>query len=330
MSCDARDWAWSLSDLAPSSRLLLLALAEHVHEGVTCFPGQARLAAMCGVSDRQVRNLLRELQGRGLIVVEHRPGQGGGRKPNVYRLEMGIRQPVSVCHEQQPETDLRNAISGYPGATGSPAQGNRNLPSAWPGGQPELHLRKPVSACPEATGNTAQGKRSSVSAEPEERTVRNTPPNPPTGGTVTPWHDDAESATRTARETRLPAVAAIGATPPGPPPSADTASEDGDQRHGEGERAPASATPAVQPRNVVTLERSAARDGSDSCAAEARRGTGPPIGRQGSEGRTHTRRGKRNGEDLRLAEKDYTLGATRDEDLPDWASRWRERADVAE
>ena len=159
MSRDARDWAWSLPDLPPSTRLLLLALAEHVREGMTCFPGQARLAARCGVSDRQVRNLLQELQGRGLISVEHRPGQGGGRKSNLYRLAMGNRQPDSYCPEGYLEAGFRNAGSGCAQATGNPAPGNRH---------------------------SGAGNRNPVSAEPEERNVRkklrDTPLTPPRGG----------------------------------------------------------------------------------------------------------------------------------------------------
>jgi predicted ArsR family transcriptional regulator len=102
----------------PSARLLLLALAEHVSEGTVCFPGQSRLAAMRGVSDRQVRSLLLDLAARGLITVEHRPGQGRGRKSNVYRLEMGNRQPASASRGDQPEPGFR-----MPGRTGRPDDG---------------------------------------------------------------------------------------------------------------------------------------------------------------------------------------------------------------
>jgi predicted ArsR family transcriptional regulator len=122
MSCDARDWAWSLPDLPPSTRLLLLALAEHVRDGVTCFPGQTRLAAMCGVTERQLRNLLHELRDRGLVTVEHRPGQGGGRKSNLYRLEMSNRKPDSDCPEGYLEAAFRNSVSGCAEATGNLAR----------------------------------------------------------------------------------------------------------------------------------------------------------------------------------------------------------------
>jgi len=278
MSRDARDWAWSLPDLPPSTRLLLLALAEHVREGMTCFPGQARLAARCGVSDRQVRNLLQELQGRGLISVEHRPGQGGGRKSNLYRLAMGNRQPDSYCPEGYLEAGFRNAGSGCAQATGNPAPGNRH---------------------------SGAGNRNPVSAEPEERNVRkklrDTPPYPPTGGDFDHGQDDFSSSQRTS-------------------PGGQSTS-----------------TPLVQPRGIVSVEVAAVevesqpdRAGKQGRGPFPRQGTDPPAGVQAPERRTNSRRGKRNGADQRLAEKDYTVGATRDEDLPDWASGWRDRTHVAE
>ena len=213
MSIEAREWAWGVSELLPSARLLLLALAEHVSDGATCFPGQSRLATMCGISDRQVRSLLRELQARGLITVEHRPGQGRGRKSNVYRLELGNRQSASVCLEAQPEVGFRNPASGCQGATGSPEQGNRSSASACPDGQPEPQFRNATSDCPEATGSPAQGNRKSAtgnrnptSAETEEGNGRkestDTPSYPPEAGNVLGGEDNCEHGSRSDLDSR--------------------------------------------------------------------------------------------------------------------------------
>ena len=252
MSNDARDWAWSLPDLPTPTRLLLLALAEHVRDGVTCFPGQARLAAMCSVSDRQVRNLLQQLRSRGLITVENRPGQGGGRKSNLYRLTMHNRKPDADCPVGNPESGSRNAASGCARETGNPAPGNRKA---------------------------GAGNRNRASDEPEERTVRrklrDTPPYPPTGGNRDHGQDDFS-------------------------PSQETASK---------------STPAQE---------------ENRSASAGRQGADPPTDRQGSGRGNSTRRGKRDEAHERLAEKDYTVGATRDEDLPDWARAWRDRTSDAE
>ena len=273
MSRDARDWVWSLPDLPPSTRLLLLALAEHVQHGGTCFPGQVRLAAMCGVSERQVRNLLQELGSRGLISVQHRPGQGRGRKSNLYRLEMGNRQPVSACLERQPEIQFRSPISACPEPTGNPAQGNRK---------------------------SGAGNRKSSSAETEERTGRRKLRKTP----LTPLRGDAPP-----RETALCTLTTNRA------------------RWSVAESAPSRA-PAIATLAAAPMEegRHAAPVGTNDNESPACERSGSPLHPQGARRHPSTRAGKRNGTDLRLAEKDYTVGATRDEDLPDWARGWRARA----
>jgi hypothetical protein len=233
MSNQARQWAWSLPDLPTPVRLLLVALAEHVRDGTTCFPGQTRLAAMCGISERQVRNLLRELQVRGLVKVEHRAGQGAGRRSNLYRLAMGKRQRDCDCPEGYLEAAFRNGGSGCERASGNPVPGNRN---------------------------SGAGNRNAASAESKERTLRkklrDTPPDPPKGGDFGHLRDAVSPS----------------------------------------------------PETVPDLDR----------------------GPQGSRRGNSTRRRKRDEADERLAEKDYTVGATRDEDLPDWARGWRDRTPVAE
>ena len=272
MSNDARDWAWSLPDLPTPTRLLLLALAEHVRDGATCFPGQARLAAMCSVSDRQVRNLLQQLRGRGLITVENRPGQGGGRKSNLYRLTMHNRKPDADCPVGNPEPGSRNAGSGCARETGNPAPGNRKA---------------------------GAGNRNRASDEPEERTVRrklrDTPPYPPTGGNRDHGQDDFS-------------------------PSQEIAPDD---------RSPSLRVSHRRNVDVVPPASTPAQEGNRSASA-GRQGTDPLTDRQGSGRGTKTRRGKRNEAHERLAEKDYTVGATRDEDLPDWARAWRDRASDAQ
>ena len=148
MSHEARHWAWSRADLSTSARLLLVALAEHVRDGTTCFPGQARLAAMCGISERQVRNLLRELQVRGLITVEHRAGQGSGRRSNLYRLAQECR----VCAR-----DTRRVDPSPPGL----AQGDGLLCPGSPCGpsRTRLPVGPPGTTVP-TNGSTACRMRS--------------------------------------------------------------------------------------------------------------------------------------------------------------------------
>lgn len=130
MSLDATRWAWEQA-LPPSTKLVLLALAHCVNgKGkVICYPGQARLAEMCGLKERQVRNLLADLTSRGLIEIDSRPGDGHGRLTNIYRLnpaqlaldlDGGNRQPSTACGRG----GNRQSEGGQPamegGATGNP------------------------------------------------------------------------------------------------------------------------------------------------------------------------------------------------------------------
>jgi DNA-binding transcriptional regulator LsrR (DeoR family) len=75
-------WALEQEGLEPQEKLLLVILADHFNdkEGAA-WAGQARIAKMMGVSDRQVRRLQVSLVDKGLLHVELRSGQS-----NMYRM----------------------------------------------------------------------------------------------------------------------------------------------------------------------------------------------------------------------------------------------------
>lgn len=105
MSLRAIRWAWE-QDGAPTAKLVLLALAECVNDRSVeplCWPGQERLAQLCGVSVRQVRRVLAGLVEQGLIAIEHRPGHGKGRLPDVYRLRFTTGVDGGRDQEDRPE-----------------------------------------------------------------------------------------------------------------------------------------------------------------------------------------------------------------------------------
>ncbi|QIT54104.1 helix-turn-helix domain-containing protein [Aquisalimonas sp. 2447] len=171
MSLQATRWAWA-QELPATAKLVLLALAECVNgrdgQGA-CYPGQGRIAAMCGISDRQVRNVLRDLEYRGLVETVHRPGTGRGRRSNVYRL---------VCAGNR-----------------KPASGSE-VPDARE--QTETQFRKPISSCPGGNRKqTSGGNRKPISGEPEEGTGRREKPPSPSPSCVesTAKHEEAAPAT---------------------------------------------------------------------------------------------------------------------------------------
>jgi hypothetical protein len=82
MSAKLVGWALEQEGLEPQEKLLLVILADHFNdkEGAA-WAGQARIAKMMGVSDRQVRRLQVSLVDKGLLHVELRSGQS-----NMYRM----------------------------------------------------------------------------------------------------------------------------------------------------------------------------------------------------------------------------------------------------
>jgi hypothetical protein len=82
MSAKLVGWALEQEGLEPQEKLLLVILADHFNdkEGAA-WAGQARIAKMMGVSDRQVRRLQVSLVDKGLLNVELRSGQS-----NMYRM----------------------------------------------------------------------------------------------------------------------------------------------------------------------------------------------------------------------------------------------------
>ncbi len=82
MSAKLVGWALEQEGLEPQEKLLLVILADHFNdkEGAA-WAGQARIAKMMGVSDRQVRRLQVSLVSKGILNVEHRTGSS-----NMYRM----------------------------------------------------------------------------------------------------------------------------------------------------------------------------------------------------------------------------------------------------
>ena len=88
---------WQVSDLPPTAKLVLLALAFFSNSrGGGAYPSQATLARMCGVAVPTIKRALRTLLDRHLIETEGKgvkgtiryrialPMSGGGRSPASY------------------------------------------------------------------------------------------------------------------------------------------------------------------------------------------------------------------------------------------------------
>jgi hypothetical protein len=85
MSIRTMTWAWSVA-LPPTSKLVLMALADIADDRGVCWPSHPTLAAKCSLTDRTVRRILVLLQAHQLVVVEPRFKPTGSQTSNRYWL----------------------------------------------------------------------------------------------------------------------------------------------------------------------------------------------------------------------------------------------------
>ena len=84
-------WAWSIA-LPPTSKLVLMALADIADDNGVCWPSHPVLAAKCSMTDRSVRRVLNLLQAEKLVFVERRYRTDGSQTSNRYRLAVPTPQ----------------------------------------------------------------------------------------------------------------------------------------------------------------------------------------------------------------------------------------------
>ena len=82
------NWAWRQT-LAPTLKLVLMALADAADDQGVCWPSVSTLARKCSVSTHTVRRALRVLVDQGLLVAEPRRRPDGSSTSNRYRLHLG-------------------------------------------------------------------------------------------------------------------------------------------------------------------------------------------------------------------------------------------------
>lgn len=142
MSSQAVAWAIVHQAGGMSAKAVLLSLANYANEYGECWASQATIADGAECSVRQVRRILGDLEGRGLIERERRGGAGKGRDTDMIRLRMrelpailtskrrDEEQPDKLAGSQATGHGVRGA-SGHPvrGATGQMRGGNRTIMS---------------------------------------------------------------------------------------------------------------------------------------------------------------------------------------------------------
>jgi len=82
------NWAWS-QELAPTPKLILMALADAANDHDECWPGIPFIARKCCVSERTVQRVLQDFQNSKLMKVDAQfDPKNGRRTSNRYRLNI--------------------------------------------------------------------------------------------------------------------------------------------------------------------------------------------------------------------------------------------------
>ena len=115
MSIKAMNWAWE-QKLPPSSKLILMAIADAADEEGDCWPKVKTIAKKCGVSDRTVQRVLKEFIANGLISVTPRFSQDRRQVSNNYRLNPQNSYPDNLSpplapHSRRGEADVTPGAS---------------------------------------------------------------------------------------------------------------------------------------------------------------------------------------------------------------------------
>ena len=102
-------------DLAPSDKLVALALADHASaDGTRAFPSKTRLAKMTGLSDRSVQRSLANLVEAGIIMVQKAASQ---HRPTTYSFVLVRGDSVSPLAVQGRQIDAQGRQIRHPGET---------------------------------------------------------------------------------------------------------------------------------------------------------------------------------------------------------------------
>lgn len=111
------NWAWS-QELAPSLKLILMALADCAGDDDKCWPSVGKVAKKCCVSERTVQRVTQQFVVAGLLKIEERFDQKSGRrKSNSYLLNIGqSSHPDNLSPSKTKRNGTGDKLSGT-GAT---------------------------------------------------------------------------------------------------------------------------------------------------------------------------------------------------------------------
>ena len=80
------------SDRAPTERLILIAIADHIGSGGRCWPSTSRLASMSGLTRSSVSRIINRLLEAGVMIADRRPGRS-----TMYEIQW---EQLSTCRTE--------------------------------------------------------------------------------------------------------------------------------------------------------------------------------------------------------------------------------------
>ena len=194
MSIRFMNWAWEQPIYHPAQKLTLLAIADRANDDGDCWPGIASLEAKCSIPRRTLIRALAALETGGYLTIQHRAGNGSGRKTNQYRLNC-----TPIVDGQSATVALRGQSAKSGEAKCQIREGKVPKPgigqSAKSGG----------AKCQSLAPNPSVEPSSQPSVEPSVGETRATRAEPPAATATQPAHSPPDEGTRLVLDFILPA-----------------------------------------------------------------------------------------------------------------------------
>ena len=115
MSIEALNWAWSVPDVSPAQKLVLLALANYADERGKCWPSIRTVSERTCLARRTVSRALETLGKAGLVKSVTRSRDDGSQSSNVYHLPIkkGRQPDTGGCHSDMGvcESDIPRGVT---------------------------------------------------------------------------------------------------------------------------------------------------------------------------------------------------------------------------
>ncbi len=114
MSIRAIAWALNVKTGSPTTKLVLIKLADNANDGGACWPSVALVAKQTELSERAVQQHIRRCEELGLLTLQSRCDKADPRQQttNLYRLNIGAGETLPELADDTPASTV---VSEHPG-----------------------------------------------------------------------------------------------------------------------------------------------------------------------------------------------------------------------